>query len=91
MIGGVLGVGKTRIAAEFAAEASARGFVTLVGSCYDRENALPFSPFVEILESAMAQSTSLDAFRTALGNDAGEMARLMPQLRRIFPGHSAPA
>jgi predicted ATPase len=85
MIGGALGVGKTRIAAEFAAEASARGFVTLVGSCYDRENSLPFNPFVEILESAMAQSTSRDAFRAALGNDAGEMARLMPQLRRLFP------
>ena len=85
MIGGALGVGKTRIAAEFAAEASARGFVTLVGSCYDRENSLPFNPFVEILESAMAQSTSQDAFREALGNDAGEMARLMPQLRRLFP------
>jgi predicted ATPase len=85
MIGGALGVGKTRIAAEFAAEASARGFVTLVGSCYDRENSLPFNPFVEILESAMAQSTSRDAFRAALGDDAGEMARLMPQLRRLFP------
>ena len=85
MIGGALGVGKTRIAAEFAAEASARGFVTLVGSCYDRENSLPFNPFVEILELAMAQSTSQDAFRAALGNDAGEMARLMPQLRRLFP------
>ena len=85
MIEGALGVGKTRIAAEFAAEASARGFVTLVGSCYDRENSLPFNPFVEILESAMAQSTSQEAFRTALGNDAGEMARLMPQLRRLFP------
>ena len=90
MIGGVLGVGKTRIAGEFAAEASARGFITLVGSCYDRENSLPFSPFVEILESAMAQSTSLDAFRTALGDDAGEMARLMPQLRRIFPDIAPP-
>jgi predicted ATPase len=85
MIGGALGVGKTRISAEFAAEASARGFVTLVGSCYDRENSLPFNPFVEILESAMAQSTSQEVFRSALGNDAGEMARLMPQLRRLFP------
>ncbi|MGA7871558.1 MAG: AAA family ATPase [Candidatus Binatus sp.] len=85
MIGGVLGVGKTRIAAEFAAEAADRGFITLVGSCYDRENSLPFNPFVEILESAMAQSPSQEAFRTALGNDAGEMARLMPQLRRLFP------
>lgn len=85
MIGGVLGVGKTRIAAEFAAEASQRGFTTLVGSCYDRENSLPFSPFVEILESAMAQTPSQEAFRTALGADASEMARLMPQLRRLFP------
>jgi len=85
MIGGVLGVGKTRIAAEFAAEASQRGFTTLVGSCYDRENSLPFSPFVEILESAMAQTPSPEAFRVALGTDASEMARLMPQLRRLFP------
>ncbi len=90
MIGGALGVGKTRIAAEFAAEASARGFVTLVGSCYDRENSIPFNPFVEILESAMAQSTSQEAFRTVLGNDAGEMARLMPQLRRLFPDITPP-
>ena len=85
MIGGALGVGKTRISAEFAAEASNRGFITLVGSCYDRENSLPFNPFVEILESAMAQSPSQEAFRAALGDDAGEMARLMPQLRRLFP------
>jgi len=85
MIGGALGVGKTRISAEFAAEASKRGFMTLVGSCYDRENSLPFNPFVEILESAMAQASSQEAFRAALGNDAGEMARLMPQLRRLFP------
>jgi tetratricopeptide (TPR) repeat protein len=90
MIGGVLGVGKTRIAAEFAAEASQLGFITLVGSCYDRENALPFNPFVEVLESAMAQAPSLEAFRTALGDDASEMARLMPQLRRLFPDIPAP-
>jgi len=85
MIGGALGVGKTRIAAEFAVEAAKRGFITLVGSCYDRENSLPFNPFVEILESAMAQSPSQQAFRAALGDDAAEMARLMPQLRRLFP------
>jgi tetratricopeptide (TPR) repeat protein len=84
MIGGVLGVGKTRIAAEVAAEASQRGFTTLVGSCYDRETSLPFNPFVEILESAMAQAPSQEAFRAALGSDASEMARLMPQLRRLF-------
>jgi predicted ATPase len=85
MIGGALGVGKTRIAGEFAAEALQRGFITLVGSCYDRENSLPFNPFVEMLESAMAQAPSQDAFRAALGDDVGEMARLMPQLRRLFP------
>src|SRR5208283_2131025 len=40
--------------------------------------------FVEILESAMAQSPSQETFRAALGDDAVEMARLMPQLRRLF-------
>ena len=85
MIGGALGVGKTRIAAEFAVEAAKRGFIMLVGSCYDRENSLPFNPFVEILESAMSQSPSQEAFRAALGDDAAEMTRLMPQLRRLFP------
>jgi predicted ATPase len=85
MIGGAPGAGKTRIAGEFAAEAHRRGFLTLVGSCYDRDDSIPFNPVVEILEAALANSSSPAAFRRVLGHDAAEMARLMPQLRRMFP------
>ncbi|MGC2491566.1 AAA family ATPase [Candidatus Binatus sp.] len=85
LIGGAAGVGKTRIGAEIAAEASRRGMRTFVGSCYDRDDPVPFIPFVEILEEALAQTRDLNAFREALGNDAPEMARLLPRLRRLFP------
>ena len=83
-IAGSPGVGKTRIASEIALEASRIGFFTLVGCCYDREDSVPFNPFVEILESALVQTPSREIFKRMLGDAAGELARLMPQLRRIF-------
>ena len=91
LIGGPPGVGKTRIAAEIAAEAARQGMRAFGGACYDRADPLPFIPFVEILESALAQTPDLEVFRRTLGNDASEMARLLPQLRRSFPDIPAPA
>lgn len=91
LIGGGAGVGKTRIAAEVADDASRRGMLTLVGGCYDREEPVPYIPFVEILEEALGQSRNLTAFREILGSGASEIARLVPQLRRAFPDISAPA
>lgn len=84
MIAGPAGVGKTRIATEIGAEASAKGFLTLAGNCYERDDAVPFIPVVEILESFLARAASPAAFRRALGDDAAEIARLVPQLRRTF-------
>jgi tetratricopeptide (TPR) repeat protein len=89
MIGGQPGVGKTRIAKEFGAEAAQRGYLTLAGGCYDREDSVPFCPFVEVLE-ALAQAPNQAAFRAALGHDAAELTRLMPQLRRMFPDTPRP-
>ena len=85
LIGGALGVGKTRISAEICAKAAQQGIRTFVGSCYDRDEPVPFNPFVEILEEWLAQTRDMSAFREALGSDAPEMARLLPQLRRMFP------
>ena len=85
LVAGAAGVGKTRIGAEVGAEASRRGMHAFVGGCYERDAPVPFIPFVEILEEALAQTRSLTAFREALGKDAPEMARLLPQLRRLFP------
>jgi len=84
MIAGGPGVGKTRLACEGCAGASSKGFLVLVGNCYDRNDPIPFGPLVEMLE-ANASVLNKSALRDALGNDSSEIARLMPQLRRLFP------
>ena len=89
MIAGAPGIGKTRLAGEIGTEASRRGLLTLAGACYDRDDSVPFIPFVEILESAQAQAPSEEDFRRMIGNGAGELSRLIPLLRRN-PG-DAPA
>jgi len=90
MLGGPLGVGKTRMAMEISTVATDRGFLTLAGNCYDRVD-VPFIPIVEILDDALARSSTPDAFRRALGDDAAEVARLLPQLRRMFPDIPPPS
>jgi class 3 adenylate cyclase/tetratricopeptide (TPR) repeat protein len=89
MIGGEPGVGKTRLAEELAAEARQRGLLSLTGHCYEMEGAPPYIPFVEILE-ATARIVLREAFREALGDAAPEVAKLMPELRRLFPDIAVP-
>jgi predicted ATPase len=84
-IGGAPGVGKTRIAKELSNEALQKGFLVLAGNCYEVDVSVPFIPFVEILEAALEQAASPEDFRRALGEDAAAIARLVPQLRRLFP------
>jgi class 3 adenylate cyclase/tetratricopeptide (TPR) repeat protein len=84
MIGGEPGVGKTRLAEELLLEARQRGVLALTGHCYEMEGAPPYIPFVEILETA-ARVIPAAALRDALGDSAPEVARLMPELRRLFP------
>lgn len=82
---GEAGIGKTRLTEELAAEALRRRFLVFVGRCPEAEGAAAYAPVVEIMEAALAQAPSPDAFRTALGEDAAEIARLVPRLRRLFP------
>ena len=88
LIEGAAGVGKTRMASEAAAEALGSGVQTLVGACYNRGDSVPFIPFVEILEAALAGAPSPRAFREVLSNDAAEIARLLPQLGQDLSRHS---
>ena len=85
LIGGEPGVGKTRLTEEMGADAAGRGTRVLVGRCYEIEGAPPYVPFVEILEQALAAAPDADAFRALLGDDAPEVAKLLPRLRRLFP------
>jgi predicted ATPase len=83
-ISGPAGIGKTRLARELGSDARGLGFTTLAGNCYDRDS-VPFVAIVEAFESALAQAATPASFRAELGDEAAEIARLMPELRRLFP------
>jgi tetratricopeptide (TPR) repeat protein len=85
MLGGGAGAGKTRLAMQMAEYASRVGFSCLVGHCYERDEPFPYLPFVEIIESGLAQAASLDDFRQRMGDNAPELAQIAPSLRRVFP------
>jgi DNA-binding SARP family transcriptional activator/tetratricopeptide (TPR) repeat protein len=83
MIGGEPGVGKSRLSQEIAAEA--RGRCTIrVGHCYEKNLDLPYMPWVEMLEG-LVRELAPEALREALGEEAPELARLVPQVRHILP------
>ena len=85
MIGGGPGVGKTRLAMEMTEYASQAGFRCFVGHCYERDEQVPYLPFVEIIEGSLAQTPSLDYYRRQIGDNAAELAQLAPVLRNVFP------
>lgn len=89
MLGGEPGIGKTRLAEEIADEARSRGALALIGHCYDTDSPLPYAPFVE-MTNTIARIAPKNAFRQALGEDASEVARLVPEIRRMFPDIAEP-
>ena len=82
LIRGEPGVGKTRLAQEVVLEARARGMGDQTGRCYEMEGAPPYIPFIEMMQNAMRADPG--AFRVALGENAGEMAKILPELRRVY-------
>lgn len=84
LIGGEPGIGKTHLTRWVLAEASRRGALAVIGHCYESEGAPPYVPFIEMLEYS-ARAAPRETFRFAVGDSASEVARLMPELRRMFP------
>jgi tetratricopeptide (TPR) repeat protein/tRNA A-37 threonylcarbamoyl transferase component Bud32 len=84
LIGGEPGIGKTRLTQALLADARERGCFAVVGHCYEGEGAPPYVPFVETLEYS-ARVVPPSTFRHALGDAAPEVAKLMPELRTVFP------
>lgn len=83
-------MGKSRLAMEMTEYAARVGFRYVVGHCYESDKALPYLPFVEIIESELAQAASLDDFSRRLGDNAPEFAQIAPSLRRVFPDAPQP-
>jgi tetratricopeptide (TPR) repeat protein len=84
LIGGEPGIGKTRLTEAIQDEARSRGCMCLVGHSYEMEGAPPFVPFIEMLEYS-ARVVPPAALKHALGDAAPEVAKLMPELRQMFP------
>lgn len=83
LIGGEPGAGKTRLGEEALALGHARGMLPLAGHAYE-EHGAPFVTSTEILEQ-LARAVPADNLRNVLGPTAGEIALLLPELRRRFP------
>jgi len=83
LLGGEPGVGKTRLASEILEDARKLGMVALAGHAYEDETA-PFIVSAEILEQ-LVRITPQEDLRHKLGNNAAELARLLPELRQLYP------
>jgi len=84
LIQGDAGVGKSRLAEEIALEADQRGFRVLQARCSERGVATPFAPWVDLLRAGI-EDTDPDTLRMALGDAGAEIARVLPELRSMFP------
>ncbi|HEX5615061.1 MAG TPA: AAA family ATPase [Acidimicrobiia bacterium] len=81
LIAGEPGMGKTRLASEFAQRVHVDGTVVLFGRC-DEELGIPYQPFVEALTH---HAGHLDAEHVdSLGTRPAELTRLVPDLATRF-------
>jgi tetratricopeptide (TPR) repeat protein len=87
LVSGEPGVGKTRLVEESVARV-APGRV-LWGRCHEIEGAPAFWPWIQVLR-AYVRATPGDRLRAELGDDAAELARLVPGIRTRCPDLAAP-
>ena len=89
LMAGVAGIGKTHLAANFAAEARHGGFVTVTGRCSESRDSVPYVPFAEILDQLCRNSPPV-GFLQAMGDVAPEIAGLSPQIHKTYDRIPAP-
>ncbi len=84
-LAGEAGIGKSRLAAETRAAAAERGFFVLQGHCFEPDATLPYAPLLDLLR-ACTRDRSLAEITEGLGQDATDIARMMPEIASIVPG-----
>lgn len=83
LVAGEPGIGKTRLATEFALEAHEHGAVVLYGRA-EEEAFFPYQPFVEAIRHYVVSSPA-DELRRRVVPGAGALARIVPDLARRLP------
>jgi len=90
LISGEPGIGKTRLCEELMALAHDAGMMVLVGRCSEHGEAVPYLPFVELIESAVEGAASPEVLHSLVGGEGPELARLLPEIKRILIDLPAP-
>ena len=89
LLTGEPGIGKTRLAARFAAEAHVHGATVLYGRA-DEDSVVPYQPFVEALRHLVAH-VDVGAVESVLGAELAELRPLVPELARAVGPGGVPA
>ena len=84
LLAGEPGIGKTRLASEFARWAHGEGATVLLGRC-DEEPLAAYQPVVEAL-GRYVRAASTDDLRANTGRHAPTLAQLVPDVRERMPG-----
>jgi len=81
------GIGKTRLAEEFSAQARAAGVAVIAGRCYEGEAGLAYGVLVDALRAALAQPDLTPRLAMVADGWLAEAARLLPELAagRVLP------
>lgn len=85
LVAGEPGIGKTRLVHEALARTAGTAGVDRVvawGRCDERDGAPPFWPWIQVVRSLLA-APDTDAVRAALGPDAAEIARIVPEVTAV--------
>ncbi|PKB73464.1 MAG: hypothetical protein BZY75_01755 [SAR202 cluster bacterium Io17-Chloro-G7] len=89
MIAGEPGIGKTRIAQEFASHAESLGAQTFWGWCHEQEGAPPYWPWVQPIRSYI-QRTDAKSLAAQMGQGAADLLEVIPELQDQLPGIELP-
>jgi DNA-binding CsgD family transcriptional regulator len=89
LLGGEPGIGKTRLAEELAAQATARGAVVLWGRCWEGEGAPAFWPWIQVVR-AYVDGSDAAVLRQEMDAGAADIAQVVPAVRERLPDLPAP-
>ena len=84
MLSGEPGIGKTRIASEFASRARDLGSRVIWGRCWDGAGAPPYWPWVQVVRSLLREHDP-DSLMELMGAGASDLAQILPELRALYP------
>ena len=82
LLTGESGVGKTRMASEFAAGARAGGATVLWGRCWEAGGAPPFWPWIQVVRAYLEQHAP-EVARADLGRSVFDIARIVPEVATV--------